>query len=452
MFYVLALALMAWIAINIYATGPRAGLWAGWLTALLLLPSWACIQLGALTVDMRTVAALTGLAALALFHTPGPRYRWLAADAVIVALIVVQVVSEYASGSTAVLAVPEICRKWLLPYVVGRWFLGSEADVSRVLPYAVMALLMLSLYALLEAITRINPINEIFGRYYGILEQGEGYRWGLKRAQAFFNHPIYLGYLLVLVLPWVLLARWRTNRGEGVWWWKHVPLVVAVALICTGSRGPIIAGLVAACTPVLVARPRWRIPALTLALVIAGSALLFRDTAVAGLTSLAGENHADPFTVVIGDEEVDYTGTNHRLLLFQVYADELAEVGYLGNGSELNNIDFDAHPSRFGSIDNHYLLFLLQHGWIAVGLFVLLAIAALVNLGQVVWQSSPPLSGFAAALFAVMAMVTAMLSFVWFSPDFGAAWLFSAGLAANLKSLKRSNENEKAVGSAGGNP
>jgi hypothetical protein len=439
MFFVLSVALISWTAIQIYLRGARGGLWWGWLAALLLVPSWFVVHVGALTVDMRTIIAITGLAGLLLFGRRGMQHHWLAADSFLAALVVEQIASEYEAGQFGLLTAAEVARVWLLPYLVGRCFLGSSRDVNRVLPAFAWMTLVLSLYGIIEAVTHVNPLNELLAKIYGLLEEGQGYRWGLKRAQAFFDHPIYFGYLLVLVLPWVLQARRQALRGDGPSWWKLLPFLVAGALICTASRGPLIAGALSVCVPGLLARPRWWVPVLGLSIVAAAGMVLFQDTIVDSLAQWAGEDPKQPVPLIIGGQEMDYTGTSHRLILFQAYEGPVIRLGPLGYGSLLLDDKMDEVPARLRSIDDHYLLFLLQRGPLGLGLFVLLALVTLINLVRSALDAGSPTADLAAGLFGAMTFVTLMLFTVWFAPDFGVVWLFVAGLASNLQSLRASS-------------
>ncbi len=360
MFYAFAYLLLFGMAYLGIRRGPHAALWGGWMFALLLVPAWVVIPIGTFTLDLRTVAAVAGLAAVWLMQPRDLGGRWLLADLLVALLILVQVIAEYQAGQLGPLAVPEILRKWLLPYLVGRWFLGNIGDVGRVLPYFCWAMLLVSLYGIAEAASHVNFFNHLVGKVYGPLEEGAGYRWGLKRAQGFLDHPIYFGNLIVLLFPWVLEARRRSALGEGPRWWRALPFIVFGALLSTASRGPLLAAVFCAVAPVFFSRPRWRLPivcavVLTLVVVIQGKALV-----VEALSQWAGEEDELP-TLVIRGEEVEYSGTKHRLLLHQAYEDGLENLGlfgfWLGPARHRSRCRFRL---RFRSIDDHYLLFLLQ--------------------------------------------------------------------------------------------
>ena len=67
-----------------------------------------------------------------------------------------------------------------------------------------------------KAVTHVNVVQHALGKVFGLLEEGSGYRWGLKRAQGLTSHPIYFGYLLVLTLPWALEARRLATTAHAV--------------------------------------------------------------------------------------------------------------------------------------------------------------------------------------------------------------------------------------------
>jgi hypothetical protein len=436
MFALPALTLIAAIAMRSCACGARAGMQWGWIVAMLLGPLWLVLPLGTLNVDLRTVAGVAGLICLWVFGRRTDHRRWLFADTLFAGLIAIQFASDYWVGQLTPLTAAETARCWLLPYLVGRWFFDSEHEIPDVLPTFARAILVLTLYAVFEAVTHVNPVNALAGKSYGVLEDGPGYRWGLKRAQALFDHPIYFGFVLVLVLPWAVAARRRAIEAGGPGWWKSLPYLVAAALVCTVSRGPIIAGALTACVPALLARPRWWAPVATGLATVVCTSMLFQGEIVEALASVAGENTADPTMLVIAGEEVEYTGTSHRVLMLKVYEAALEELDPLGYGSKLAGVNIDEAPERFRSIDSHYLLFLLQRGPLGLSLFVLFALVTLFNLASLARDPESPAAELAAGLCGGTALVAAMMVSVWFAPDFGGVWLFGAGLAGNWRSLR----------------
>jgi len=442
MFFLAAFCLMAGILATASTQGGRPAFWGGWFVALLLLPSWLAFPCGSLLLDLRTVAAVTGLIALTIgrkvddAEEPAFTFRLLPADVVIVALVLVQCYSQLRIDRFGPLTGPEIARKWLLPYLVGRIFLRSARDLDRVAPLAARLFLGLSVYAIVEALIKFNPINRLLGKTYGLLEQGEGYRWGLKRAQGPVDHPIFFGMMLVLLFPWAVEASLRAWRGRGPRWWLLLTPALLAAILVTVSRGAQIAVALTIAVTVFFQLPRWRVHFVVLALVIGLGAVAGKELISEGLSRWAGESKEETRLLEINGEEVEYTGTNHRILLFKVYEHALRNVDTFGYGYELRGIELEESiAQRFGSIDDHYILFLLQHGYAALGAFLILAILATLDLGILAWDVRNPTASFAAVSCGSMAAVTVSLLSVWFAPDFGMVWLFAAGLASNLRNL-----------------
>ena len=98
---------------------------------------------------------------------------------------------------------------------------------------------------------------------------------------------------------------------------------------------------------------------------------------------------------------------------------------------------------RFGSIDSHYLMFYLQYGYVGVSLFVMLMIVVLYYSVCAAWDDKQrwcTLCGGLAGAFLALAL---LMTSVWFAPDYGAVWLFNAGLIANIRSLPGTSSNQK---------
>lgn len=246
---------------------------------------------------------------------------------------------------------------------------------------------------------------------------------------------------LVLLLPWALEAGRRAKAGDGPRWWRALPWLVAAALFATVSRGPQLAGMATAAVYLFFRAPRLRVPMLVVALGGGLGGYAAKDQIVDALAVVAGEKGKDaaPTLITIDGEEVEYTGTNHRVLLFRVYDDAVKRAGPVGYGSDLRGVELEESiAQRFESINCHYLLFYLQTGYLGLGAFLILTAGILPNLGRLAFRRTSPLSGLAAGLFGALLAVAVMLMSVWFSPDFAGVWLFSAGVAGRLPLLARS--------------
>ena len=442
MFFAFALPLAVGILLTAFARGGRSALRGGWFVAILLFPVWLTFQAGSLLIDLRAIAAACGLLGLVVGRIDEgesrsmPRFRLLPADILVVVLVLIQAYSQLRIDRFGPLTGPEIARKWMAPYVVGRLFLGSLRDLDRVFPLACKLFMALSVLALVEAVAKVNLLNRALGKTYGLLEQGEGYRWGLKRAQGPLDHPIFFGMVLVLLLPWAIEASNRAWKRQAPRWWLLLAPAMGGAILVTVSRGAQIAAAITLFVTVFFQNPRWRIAIVLLAIFGGIGAVAGKELLGDALSKWAGENHEETRLIIINDEEVEYTGTNHRILLFKAYEKAIAETGLFGYGYELSGIELEESiAQRFGSIDDHYILFLLQHGYAALAAFLILACLSIFDLGVIAWDMEHPAACFAGALCGAMIAVTISLLSVWFAPDFGMIWLFCAGLASNLRTL-----------------
>ena len=417
--------------------GPRRAVAFGWLGTAFLLPFWLQSGVGSMTLDLRTAAVAGVLVAVAAAPT-ALGLRLCLADALIALVVLAQVAAQHQAGGLRPLTVPEIARKWVGPYLMGRLLLGSPGDIPALLPVLARLMVGLSAYAAGECFLKVNFLNVALGKTYALLEQGEGYRWGLKRAHATFDHPIFFGMGLVLLLPWALEGARLARAGDGPRWWRWLPAAIAAALFATVSRGPQLAGMACAGIYLFYRVPRVRLP-IVLAVVLGGATVVtFKDEVIELLAVVAGEKAHDtaPRIIMIEGEEVEYTGTNHRVLLFRVYDDAIRRVGMFGYGTELKGIELEESiAQRFASIDCHYLLFLLQAGYVGIGSFLILTLATLLKLGRLAFRRELPHAALGAGLFGALLAVAVLLVSVWFSPDFAGVWLFSAGVAASLLSF-----------------
>ncbi|MGF1583280.1 MAG: O-antigen ligase family protein [Gemmataceae bacterium] len=438
MFRLMLFVTVPFTAIYAMNRGPRPALGYAWFIAALLTPVWIIDSTTSLKLDFRSAAAIGSLAGFVLASKVDLPKRWLLADTIASLLAMCIVFAQFRVGPFGPLTAPDILRRWLLPYVVGRLLFRSVRDIKELMPVLSYILMIISVYAIVEAVTKIHLVNKILGKTYGLLEQGEGYRMGLKRAQGFTDHPIFFGALLVLLLPWAFECMRQAGTGEGPKWWHAVPLVVVGALFGTVSRGPQLAGILTTSLVVFFRFRKWRLAMLLLGLVTVCGVYYGKDRIMEALGKVAGESDEDVRIILIDGEEVEYTGTKHRVLLLSVYRNAIENAGWLGYGFHLRGVEVEEHlANRFGSIDCHYILFLLRYGYLTLALFVALGVCSLWCLVPIAWNPELPHSFLAAGLVGAIGSVMLVLASVWFAPDFGTMWLFSAGVASSLHELPR---------------
>jgi hypothetical protein len=428
------LILLAFACLTIAAgarPGGRGGLRYGWTAALLLAPVRMVAPLGIFALDARSIAGVLGVARAATAR-PGPgaaRRRPSASDALIVALVGSMLVSQLLAGDLRPKTPIAYATGWLLPYLAGRLFLRSAADVPRALRAIAVGTLLLATLSIVEAVIHVN----IWAKVLGWSSDPVGdVRAGLRRAQGPLEGPILLGMMLVLLLPWASEASRQARAGAGPVWWRSLPWLAGVALVGTVSRGAILAGLATVLGTAFLRHRRRRALIVGAALAGAVLALAAREAVLGTLTEVAGEDFEQ--TVEINGREYQYSGSLHRLLLLEVYGEPLAQAGLFGYGHHLGGGNDGEDVGKFWSIDCHYLMFTLQYGYLGTGLFVLLLSSALADLARAA-RGGGAGAGLAGPLGVALGAVSLNMLSVWFAPDYGAAWLFTAGLAASLRGL-----------------
>lgn len=427
MFLVLFSMFVLWMLKQFGDRGPRVALWNGWLLAMLMLPVWLVKGFGSLTLDFRTGAAMLGIAGIVIDDDEKVYYRFAIMDVLVFCLFMTHLISGFGASEMSLMTIPEIGRRWLMPYIVGRLFMSSTRDFTKFLPVVAVLLVILSLSNMFEAGSKMNLLCKALGKSYPILEAGEGYRWGIKRAQGPLDHPIFNGLMLVMAYPFAVEAGRRAIQKKGPKWWLALPVSTFVAVVCTASRGPIIAALAAVfCSVTFMSK--FRVTLLTVAIVGGFGAMEAKDALKEALASMAENDEFERYVEIEG-KEYRYTGTAHRELLFLVYKQAIRECPFFGYGNRLRGVPIAEHlVQRFSSIDNHYLLFYLQRGMAGLGLFLTITVTALGYLLRMAWNRDLPHSAMAGAMVGSLLGVSSLLTSVWFAPDHGAVWLFFVGL------------------------
>ncbi len=138
--------------------------------------------------------------------------------------------------------------------------------------------------------------------------------------------------------------------------------------------------------------------------------------------------------ITVNGRQVMYTGTSHRILLWEVYAPAMKAAGWFGfgdfdlNAGEFANLIEPQLRQLFYSVDNAYLVQWLNRGSVgALALFALVLVAALAALTA---PQDRELAVFNAATAGAIAGLVIVLGTVWFDPDYGAWVLMAIGMVA----------------------
>lgn len=413
--------------------GYHNGLRAAWFIATLAVPSWLIVQFRSITLD-----AVTGVGFGTLFATlvrpyDAARVRWVLSDLLIAGVVLSAIVSDAFNRSLIPGTVLDLIRTWILPYLVGRVGVEAWERMDRTLRLVVVLSTVLCAFALVEAVIQTNLLAVVSGKTWDLLERGEGFRWGLKRAQGVTNHPIYFGLLIALTLPWLMSAGRAAQRREAPRWWIGVPILAAVAGFVTVSRSAHIAILIVFLADLFFRRPNYRPIMILLAAVGGLLFLIFREQALDLLGAYAGEIEVGQDKVIIYGIEYEYTGTRHRDLLSLAYEEAIDRAGWIGYGTSLQDMPVDPFMDRrFLSFDHHYLLHYLKYGYLGTAAFIAFAASAAWNLGREAYARDGPWSELAAGFFGAFVAVALMVRGVALTPDFGTTWLFVAGIGASL--------------------
>jgi hypothetical protein len=422
--------------------GFTRGGWTPFFCILLLVPAWfekLIPGLGGLGIDPRTACSLALLLMLLLQPVePGKSHRWLLLDSCLILIVLSQVASQLSNNDLRPMTMPDLMRTVGLPYFIGRILLRSPYDVFEIGRVLCLPIMLVSTYALAEAISHHNLVFEFFDSYTQGLDRSILFRWGLKRAMAMVGHPIYLSLLLSMMLPFVLevLHQWRTTRFP---WWGWMPACFCIGgILCTVSRSGQIAVAMVLLADFFFRFPRYRFPVAVTVIVGTLVVIAARDEIVALLEKSTGEAESATEMIIIKGEQVAYNGTRHRDLLHLVYADEVEAAGWFGWSYHFLDRIPPTHqiPNQFRSIDDHYLITQLRYGTVGVIVFLLFTAVGGYCFLRVAFDPYHPAATVAGTLFGAFIAVAVMVRGVAMEGDIGFPWYFIAGLGGRLYSMR----------------
>ena len=321
-----------------------------------------------------------------------------------------------AMGSPLNYLLSEVVFGALPAYLAGR-LLVERIGLRRLAEVLAIVWIVVSVLALFEAVTTVNPFNYItvhnnlYEEWAPSLARGS-----FTRVEGAFGHPIALGVCLAAGIPLILATRWRPGYriAAGV--------LVLGATIPTFSRTAIACAVIAVVLSLMQVHTNipalWRMGFLT-ALVAVGSVLLPH---ILGVFDEAGR------------EQEDSAGYRGDILVL------VRQLKPLGLSSAYQRSGDSVAWSGYSSIDNHLLLTALRFGWIPV---VLVMLGMLVYLARALGQRSNP------AQIALLSLIPAYGTVAFITQIGAVVWLI-AGMAASAQlSVLLESRNNTAGGGVG---
>jgi len=425
----------------LFRRGPMAALGAG-LVLSFAFPTWVRADIFGLPFGISTTMACITLLGY-VFHRDGKILSPLTLLDISVALMFVThiVADSFATGFT--IALPfSAYGEWVLPYVAGRFAVRSDKDVRFIAPWVIGVLMVLSVAAVYECVSGLNPFESILGNRPVELAGRNAQRLGFKRAFGPTTHSIYFGMLIAVLSPW-LVSFWQLPRSYAIRSLAFIAGAISLAgAVGTVSRTPILT-IMASATGLLVVRfsaIRWPIFIMTVAAVT--GFLLFSNKITDTVSQWSGGG--DRLRVIeVDGKETEFSSSRSRLVLITAYSKVLLKGGLTGYGSEAvskfpPNIPYmqgKAETSEILAVDNAYILIMLRFGWLGAGCLVLIFVTAIFSAALL--HNNNPDDLFPAAAASLL-FVTSTFSFflVWMSYDFGFEILWTCGILSGLVSSR----------------
>jgi hypothetical protein len=240
--------------------------------------------------------------------------------------------------------------EFLGAYLVARVCIRSAEDFRRVVKVLFCIILVLLAFAALESVTRRPVLLQLLGQGFAAVDIG--LRWGLRRAQAVFAHPIHYGAFVSAGLGLV----WYALRPDAGLVTRAVcACVIALSTFFSLSAGALLAFVVQcvliAWEAVTAPNPRrWR---------------LFAWGALAGYVVLDLIATRSPFHVVVNYASFSHGSAYNRILIWEYGTDNVLANPVFGIG--LN--DWERPGWMSASVDNFWLLLTMQYGLPFIAMF-----------------------------------------------------------------------------------
>ncbi len=332
------------------------------------------------------------------------------------------------------------------PYLIGRYVIDRrEMDIATARAFVLIFVIWFPMFCY-ELKFWTSPVFTVFGRFFPDAGSGLSLRYGLARTAGPFGHPILACVMIVTVYR---LHRWLTWMGEWQqpqpgwlgkleagtrWMWislsSRISVLLVLMALMTISRGPWIGGCAGAALA-MVGNARNRKKALIIFVL------------VLGLGSAVGKMALDDYITPAQGEAI--SGEAQTMLYRKEMVDRYREIMYqkmwFGWG-------LTTSPKIKGmeSVDNAFFLMVLQHGVIALAIFVGIfacAIITQIRYGLAAPAKDPPLGFTFAGIY-----LAAFISFatVYMGSQTEPLLFFLLGWGESVKNRREVTGSRVAIG------
>jgi len=363
----------------------------------------------------------------------GGRIRFTWPDLVVVLFYLTTIYSTFMSAPMSE-SIETSGRRVLLgavPYLVGRYLGSRPRPFDRFMRQLMTIMSVLAVFLLMESVYRFNIHSVIWSEPYSPHPER---RMGLTRAYGWTSHAIMLGVSYAVFVPVMVIAAIEHMKNLGRYRWIKTALLV-VGVFCSLSTGAWLPAVIAVGL-VVWDYLGWFRP---------GTRWLIMSLGSVSLYSLLELLSNRPLLRILM-MELHLSSPMAWYYRWQLYERVYAVMpGYDWFGHGIKTPENLAQSWQW-SIDNNYLVMLMQYGRVGLTLWLAIGVSVLIYGWKGVWNApdTPYRRVARAVMYAVVTVGLTQLSVALFSTAAMLNWLFmglAIGMAQALAAAPRSNKN-----------
>jgi hypothetical protein len=427
--------------------GPGPGVGAA-MAISLLVPTWVMLRLGGVPLDVRLVTAAVLVTAYC-FH-PSRRFvsRPTVIDVALLGLLAWHIASDMVHEGSKLSIPLRAYGEWALPFVAGWFAVIHRGSIAVLAPWFAGAACVTASLALSESLMGVNVWELVFGDVDDLVVATREQRYGLlHRALGPTRHPIFLGIVLALFVPWaVALIDPEQRRRDRIFGTTSL-VVIILGVVATMSRGPLL-GLLLAAIAAACFYWSWARRVFAVAAVLGAIAALTSWSSLVAFLDRTEDTQTYGSVIEVDGQMELYTGTRNRLYVMEIYGPLVLRGGMFGFGTaavssfppNIPGLPVSARSREIlGIVDNSFILVGLRFGAIGLGLLTVLLTASVFHAFSLAKQESlvtfPSGPGFLLSLASILVGVSAVMLTVFSSYEFIFWVMFTCGVVSGLVSL-----------------